>query len=229
MSNPPTIVVYTSITGGKDALKERQETEGLRFYAFLDEVTESATWRVYPALNLFHDPRRNARMHKVLCHQFFPKADYTVWIDGTIEVTADIRPLVLKMMEKCEIATFKHPERNCLYEEAEACKSNNLDAGPVIENQVERYRSQGFPRNAGLFESNVLIRKNSPKVRAFNELWWSEICRFSRRDQLSLPYALSKARLPMGIIPGNAQYMPHLNPKRNGSRYFRWYKHATKR
>jgi TOD1/MUCI70, glycosyltransferase-like domain len=223
-----TLLVYTCITGGKDDLKENQVTGGVPFYAFLDDEKASDVWRVCPAANLFRDPRRNARMHKILSHQFFPEVDYTVWIDGTITVTRDIRPLVAKLMAKCDMATFRHPERDCLYQEAEACKKYNLDDSSIIDRQMTLYRSKGVPENLGLFECNVLVRKNSPRVRRFNDIWWSELCSHSRRDQLSMAYAAREAGLAVGIIPGNAQNLPHINPRRSGNDYFAWSAHLNR-
>jgi len=223
------LVVYTCITGGKDDLKENQVRGGIPFHAFLDQNTDSKTWNVHSAVKRFSDPRRDARMAKILSHQFFPSAKYTVWIDGTITVTRDISPLVEKLMAHCDIATFRHPERDCLYQEGETCKKHNLEHCSIVDQQMQRYRNKGVPESVGLFETNVLIRKNNERVRRFNEIWWSEVCAHSRRDQLSMPYAAREAGLRIGIIPGNAQNLPQLNPKRSGNDYFRWSRHLNNR
>lgn len=225
MSTAPRIVVYTAITGGKDRLKENQVTAGLPFYAFLDEPVESDTWEVLPAMELFKDPRRNARCHKILAHQLFPDCEYSVWIDGTISVISDILPLIDGLMAGCDVATFRHPERRCLYKEAKTCMRFSLDDRATIEKQVAYYQGKNFAADAGLFETNVLIRRHCPRVAAFNNLWWSELCFHSNRDQISFPYAAWSTGLRIGIIPGNAQNLPHINPRRCGSEYFSWQKH----
>jgi hypothetical protein len=40
-------------------------------------------------------------------------------------------------------------------------------------------------------------------VRAFNELWWDEIQRGSKRDQLSSAYVARRVGLKVGIFPGS--------------------------
>ena len=227
MADPKNIVVYTSITGGKDSLKDNQVTAGIKFIAFLDQRVESSTWEVLPAINQFRDPRRNASMHKILAHQLFPTVKYTVWIDGTITIIRNLLPLLDKLMSACDVATFRHPERTCLYAEAEACKKFRLDDARIIDHQIGGYRSKRVPENLGLFETNVLIRKNNQRVRDFNNLWWSEICCHSRRDQLSMPVAARESGIRLAIIPGNAQNLPHVNPKRCGSDFFVWNPHLT--
>ena len=47
-------------------------------------------------------------------------------------------------------------------------------------------------------------------MERFNNAWWSEICRWSSRDQLSFPYVLSKfPKLKINVIEGNARNHPY--------------------
>ena len=53
------------------------------------------------------------------------------------------------------------------------------------------------------------------------EFWWSEIKSKSRRDQLSLPYALKKFKIEPGILDGHREkneysiFFKHNNSKYN--------------
>ena len=63
---------------------------------------------------------------------------------------------------------------------------------------MSRYRDEGFPRQFGLYETNVVLRKhNEPLVGKVDVDWWREIDSGSRRDQLSLTYVLWKDNADM--------------------------------
>jgi hypothetical protein len=47
-----------------------------------------------------------------------------------------------------------------------------------------------------------MLRRHTPAVNAFNEAWWDEIARGSKRDQLSFPYVARKVGLRYGTFPG---------------------------
>lgn len=80
-----------------------------------------------------------------------------------------------------------------MYEEAEECIRLGKDLPEVIEKQMERYRKEGYKADNGLVVTNVLVRKHTDKnVIKLMNLWWEEIERNSKRDQLSFNYACWK-------------------------------------
>ena len=187
-------VVYTSITGGKDNLIENQ-AEG-KFIAFTD--AKSKKWETKPPFNKFKDERRNSRVPKLLAHQFID-AEYSLWIDGNIRLLKPMEEL-LHYLDNHDIAMFKHPSRDCLYDEALVCAKYRFDDPEVIIEQVKKYEEEGFGKNRGLCEGGFILRRHTPKVEAFNNYWWSEYCRHSCRDQISIFYALDKAGLEPNMI-----------------------------
>ena len=44
-----------------------------------------------------------------------------------------------------------------------------------------------------------------PQVEAFNNAWWAEICRGSKRDQISLPVVVHKLGLKAKHITGSVR------------------------
>ena len=200
------IVVYTAITQGYDDLKEqpRHATEGADFVAFLSQPAPSRTWWPRPIHTSFSDPVRNAKIHKILPHIYFPDAAYSVWIDGavTIQYPHSIQQLVDLYLADCDLAVFQHELRTCIYQEAGVCLRRRLDDAAILWKQVCRYTREGYPPNAGLAECSVVLRRHTPAVNAFNETWWEEITRGSKRDQLSFPYVARKLGLRYGTLPG---------------------------
>jgi hypothetical protein len=95
-----------------------------------------------------------------------------------------------------------HPNRNCVYDEADACiEAGKGDRGEIRE-QMQRYRCRGFPKGAGLPENSVLLRRHhAPAVENTMETWWAEFRRGSSRDQLSFVYAAWETGFEYGLLP----------------------------
>lgn len=188
------MITFTSITGGKDRLIEEQPKG--HYVAFAEG--ESTTWEMRAPFNRFSCPRRNSRVPKILAHQFI-SAPYSLWLDGNLQLLKPFDEL-LYLLDDHDIAFFKHPTRDCLYDEAIECVRHGLDDPHVIAEQVKKYESEGFGKHKGLTENGFILRRHTPKVEAFNNYWWSEYCRHSVRDQISMYYALDKAGLEPKVI-----------------------------
>lgn len=148
--------------------------------------------------NKFSDPRRNSRIHKILIHKY-SDADVTIWIDGNMKMLISPEEMVERYLGDCDMALFKH-SRNCLYAEAMEVAKLGLDNVETIIEQAKYYEDKGFPKNKGLGQGGFIIRKKNRKTQVFNEAWWADYCRFSRRDQLSMMPAIEKAGLKVNFI-----------------------------
>lgn len=196
-------IIYTAITGGKDSLVKDQNFKGSDTQiAFLDfKPEDSGDWQVVQAYDRFKDPNRNAKIHKVLVHQYLD-CEYSLWIDGNIILDQPMEGLVDRFLNSADIALFTHYGRDNIYQEAKACKKLQLDDHGVIDKQVSVY-GDSVPN---LYECPVILRRHTSKVEKFNNYWWSEICRHSRRDQLSCPYVVDKLGIKvadMGVLYGS--------------------------
>src|SRR5436190_4059402 len=179
----PSIEIITAITGGKDIPVEQDYPVTV----FID------------AYDKFKDPRRNSRIQKLLPHKY-SDADITIWIDGNIKLLISPDEIVEKYLKDYDMAIFGHPSRNCIYQEAITCCKLKLDDIETLIEQVKYYEDHGYGKDKGLCEGGIMIRRNNDKVNRFNEAWWADYCRFSRRDQLSLMPALDKVGLNVNII-----------------------------
>jgi hypothetical protein len=216
-------IVYTAIAGGYDDLKPvpRAWRDEADFVAFLDEPQTVPGWEIRPLCQEFGDPCRNAKVHKVLAHRDFPKAKYSLWIDGSILIKSELslRQLFEKNLANQDLALFRHRYRNCLYAEAAACAELAKDSCEIISRQIARYQADGYPARNGLAECCVLWRRHTDRVRLFNEAWFDEIRLHSRRDQISFNYILSKHGLRYQELPGliskNEHFAmtPHRRPR----------------
>jgi len=199
------IAVYTVITGNRDPLRNEQVTDGADFICFTDNSNlKSNVWKIRRACNLFVDPSRNAKVHKVLAHKYLDGYKYVLWMDANISLIVPAKILVSKYLRKNNIALFRHNTgRNCIYDEANVCMNLKLDSIDLIKEQIFHYKKEGYPEHNGLFECTILLRKNCDEVKKFNNFWWVEICRYSKRDQLSFNYSLYKLGIKVGVMKGN--------------------------
>lgn len=224
MATPTPLKAYTAIAGGYDILRHTgRDPDDPRFVCFSDSAYLPGRvppyrylgWEIRPiawghpghALHAL-SPRMRAKRHQIMPHLDFPEADYSLYMDGTHVPVAGYRleRLAEVFLRDTDLATFVNPHRQCAYVEAAACIASGLDATDVIRQQMRRYRAEGFPRDHGLAGITMLLRRHTPAVRAFNELWWEEVQRGSTRDQLSFPYVAWKLGLEWTPIPGHCYY-----------------------
>jgi GT2 family glycosyltransferase len=197
-------VVYTAITGERDTLKDPLFVPpGWRFVCFTDSPhVRSSVWDVRPLAwsSPDGDPRRTARWHKVNAHTLFPDDRVSIWADASVRATNDWRRL-LWYLGSFGLASYLHPARDCLYDEAHECARLGLDDPGCIREQVARYRAAGYPAHYGLLETTILVRRHGdPDLVRFADLWWDEISKGSKRDQLSVNYVGWRLGLRFGVV-----------------------------
>ncbi len=201
-----TIVVYTAVSDGYDVLQPvSSKWKDARFVAFSDNPEQGGGWEYQPLCHDYTDPCRNAKIHKILPHRYFPEADFTIWIDGCVRIISEqsVSLLLDKFLKNADLAVFRHRIRDCAYEEAGVCIERGKDLPEVIERQMARYRIAGYPEAAGLAECTVLIRRNTAATRDFCEAWYAEINQYSRRDQLSFNYTTRRLDFRYNEMPGS--------------------------
>lgn len=211
------IVVYTVITGSYEALRPAKYS-GI---CLADGSLKLAKgWRIRKIKREHPDPRRASRHPKMMPHKYFPDAEYTIYIDGNVVLLRSPEKIVKDLLQEEDMALFQHPERKCVYKEAQKCIEYKKADSALVKEQMEHYRAEGFPAGQGLTACWVIIRRNTPKVQQFGEAWWKEYLRFTRRDQLSFDFVRWQAKLEYDRIPGNLF--------KGTSKYFRRGKHIRR-
>lgn len=215
-------VVYTCITDGYDNLREPEYVnENFDYICFTDNAEinkESKVWvtREIPSELKHLSKVKQQRCIKICPHKYLSEYDVSVWVDGSINIRGDLKQLTKKLCSENNNTIFigKHPQRNCIYDEANACVRLKKDVLENISPQIERYKKEGFPKQQGLVQTTVIIRRhNEPSCIDVMEMWKDELIKGSHRDQLSFNYALWKT---------NSKALRYLNPKIFNSTYFLW-------
>ena len=206
MSEPGArIVVLTALFGQRDTLLEPTLVNpACRYVCFTDRDFVSPTWDVIRVAPFHESKRRSARAFKLITHEFLD-AEYSLWVDATVEIGVDPEQFLERHLTHADIATFGHPWRDCVYDEIVACTKMGLDDPRALAAQASRYLEDGLPRHAGLFETGVLARRHSPRMRDFDEFWWDEYVRGSNRDQVSFGYCVWREAMVVQVIPGNVR------------------------
>lgn len=230
------ILVYSCVTGSYDNVKTAVlaatgvAEADVRYVLYTDQLAPGAApqpyqhpgsplvWELRPLIwRHLLCARRTARWHKVNSHLIPDKVDYTVWIDGTQRIKpVGLRAELLPHLKDAHaLATFQHPVRRCVYQEAQACCLRNKDNHQLMRNQVEQYRQKNYPPYRGLAETACVLRRVSHDVTNFNQMWWQQIQEHSFRDQLSFDYVAWCLDFSYGYIPGHREdsaffdFVPH--------------------
>ncbi|MDP9560497.1 UNVERIFIED_ORG: capsular polysaccharide biosynthesis protein [Rhizobium nepotum] len=196
-STPGKIAVVTAITGGFDNLLIPEVLEsGVDYICFSDQEMEGYGVFDIKKINYSNqDKRRIARYVKTNLISLLPGYEYIIWIDANIQLRCGVGGFVdeLKSSGKL-IAGIHHPTRLSCFEEGRAATASKLDDAELINNQLDRYRKIAGLGDERLIETNFMIfEATNGQTKACTDIWWSEIEFNSRRDQLSVNYALLQA------------------------------------
>lgn len=198
------LVVYTALVGAKeplanplDALPADASTDlELDFVCLTDNpALTSPVWRFMPIGQRHLPPEKLSRRPKALPHEYFPEADFSLYVDNTVRFkrlpqAADLatqRPYLLRM--------FRHGARTNPQQEAGAVVMLGYEDVDVVCRQMDFYAAQGPLEAIGpLSTCTVILRSHhDPVVKRFGQTWWESLLAFSKRDQLSVDYALREA------------------------------------
>ena len=208
------IVVYTAIIGEYDKLKDPLIVDkDVDYVCFTDsDKIKSRIWKVIKFDYLYRDPRRTARLLKVLPHLIFRRHKINLWIDASFLIKGSIKNFCKKYYNN-SLSCFPHNERDCVYEEIDdAIYKDNVK---TLRQQAEDYKKEGLPKNFGLISSGILLRNNlSEKVVKLMDCWANQIDIYSSRDQVSFSYCIWKLEekyllMPLNIF--NNDYFEHVN------------------
>ena len=190
------LIVYTCVTNGYDAVRRPSSIPGW------------ADWKAFSDAD-FKDNRRP----KLLPHEVFPEYDYSLWIDGNIDIVseefwAEIARLI---SEGVLYAGIPHPQRDDVYEESVRILKNDRAGAKALRHTVRHLIANNLPRHFGLNENSLVLRRhNDPRVVAFDKLWWEKFCSLCRRDQMTWPLCVLQTALPCSyILPKGSNIREH--------------------
>lgn len=208
------ICVLTANLGGFDTPvdpveQELPEDTHLRFHRF--------TYENFPPIADL-PPRFQYRIPKMFGWQLVPGFDVYIWLDGSFSFTrADCVEWFLEQLGDADIALFKHPWRNSMFEEVKHVEdylekgdkyiTPRYKGGLHKEQLADIYSDETY-RDDKLFTSTAFIYRNTEPVHDMLRMWWLHTSRYFTVDQIALPYVARNLRVQ--IIEENQYKIPYL-------------------
>lgn len=190
------VAVYSACISAYDtAIPPAKLNDRFDYVMFTDGVAlDCGGFTIRPAPFLHRDPVRSARFVKTHPHWLLEGYDVAIWVDSSIVLLEDLDDLVQEFVRSgCPVAGVPHQHRSRLSEEFEACIARGKDDPDVIERQRAAYAAAGF-ECADLVETGwMMFNLRDPRCARFLDAWWTEIETHSRRDQLSVNFAMRQA------------------------------------
>ena len=189
-------VVYTVITGEYDQVWEPLVVNPeWDYYCLCDSDTFTASvWKRIPYGEIYDpDPVRRQRKAKLLPWEFMRDYDYSIYVDGNIQIIGDLTEYIRWYAGDKSMLCFPHPSSNGLLYELSLIRMHRGKYYEAAKQQAELYLAEGYPDNFPMVSSAVLIRyHHDPKIKITMSSWWEEIQAKSIRDQISFGYACWK-------------------------------------
>lgn len=206
------IVICTAITNGYDELKTPEFVdERCDYICFTDNPeVKSDVWKIRP-IPTSGESNQSAKQIKVLTHCFLPEYDWSIWVDGKFCITGDLVRLLNVYAINSNFLSFMHYRRKSVFSEAEIIKRAGFEQAEIVDCMMKRYRQEGYTDENELIEGGVLWKRhNAPEIIRLMEVWWEEITRYSKRDQLSFNYCAWKIQVFCDMIDMNIYDNPYL-------------------
>lgn len=217
------ICVYTCITGDYDNLNEIAiKNNNVDYYCFTNnKKIKSKTWNVIyiedNELNNYYLSRKIKMLGHPLINENY---DVSIWVDGAIIFDKDIMEFYEAECDTKDYSffAFKHHSRDCLYDEINACARFKKDSIDKLKEHYKFLKKENYPKKSGLYEMTVFVKRhNDPIVKRTMNMWFDMIQEYSKRDQLSFMYCVSKTNLKIKSIDLNIW----------DNKYFSWKQHNS--
>ena len=138
------------------------------------------------------------KIFKVIPQRVFKNLKWHVYVAGKSSLKHNYSWFLeeVRSSNHSNIIAERHPKRIDIYEEGKEVKILRKAKKEIVDKQLQDYKDQGYPKNFGLLEGHFLFRNfGSSKIEVMSCMWFDEINRGSRRDQLSFNYVIWKLGL----------------------------------
>lgn len=201
------IAVVSAVYGAFDRVLpvDPAWTKDSDFFLFTDQVfPHLECWNSVDCEYENADTRRVARYVKTHLPSLFAHYEWVLWVDGNVLLCANPKHVVDYYADRqLDFVSFEHPLRSSVVAEAASCHFWAKDDTASLARDLAQKYNGGEVKDDILFETMVCLAKpGDAQVKATYEKWWSLIVQGSKRDQLSLPFAVkSTPELRHGFLP----------------------------
>lgn len=200
--------IYTCIIGAYDNLLQPEVVdESFDYILFVKRGMKTCerigVWQIRELEQEGEDNTILSRFPKMQPYLVLPEYDYSLWIDGNIAIRSEAFYDVVNQKVERGVAYsgVKHPNKDCVYQDIEACVHAMRDKSRHIFHALRFLLKVKFPSHYGMYENNIILRRHdSEKVRQFGKMWWELYLQYPRRDQFTAPYCLRECNLPFDYL-----------------------------
>jgi hypothetical protein len=191
-------LLYTVMTGEYDHLNEiSRPLRNWDYVCFTDNVhLQSRTWRFEPLKNeLDLDPVRLSRYYKINNHLVDSDYFLSVYIDANVRIRGNLDNFLSHALPSGKtLGLMLHPFHASLAEEVKLCVATGKDEASLLREQFRYYAEEkGFKDLMPHITGRLIIRRSGDKeTQELMETWFSQLLRWSRRDQMAFNYTLAQ-------------------------------------
>jgi hypothetical protein len=199
----PRRCVFTALMGDYEELNEQPMAlqSKLPFICFTDNPDlTSETWQIRLLPPMFGlDPARSQRDVKLRPFVHLPEYELSLYIDNSVLLTRPPEQIFEELAPASGIFLFRHSFRDSVLDEFLEVAKRGLDDQARIFEQLNHYSLlhpevlEERPYWGGM----LLCDHRIPTVRTTLDIWYANVLRYSRRDQLSVNAAFRQA----GFVP----------------------------
>ena len=203
--------VYTAVTGGYEAISDQPvaKDSSASFICFTDTdpslIEPGLGWTVIQTdLLIPWDPTRSARLLKARGHPALAEFDQTLWIDNRIRLLTPPEDLLGEWLAdpSVDMALPNHSYRETVDDEFQAVLFSALD-DPARVRELRYFLSQSAPRvlaERPYWTAMIARRAGTTRATQACDLWADLILRHSRRDQLTINFALRQSGVSVNRV-----------------------------
>lgn len=196
----PSVVVFTASYGNSGALTDPREcSPGVQYICFTDNPRLKSNVWSFRICAPSPNPLMQTKVCKILAHESLD-CDASLWIDKGVELQSLEQTF---QYLSSNVALRRHQRRNCIFDEAIHCKAVRRGDPNLIDRSIHRYMNEAHPRDYGLWDTDVVLRRHNESTKAFNLEWWQEVFTGTPQDQISLPVVIRRLATSFETLPRN--------------------------
>jgi len=225
--NKDELIIYTVLIGSNNEglnIQPHIKYSKYRHVCLTDNKhLRSEDWEIIHVDPIFpEDHSRSQRYFKLKPHIIFPNYKYSLYFDNTIIFKIKIDKFIDEILKDISInedeAFFlapRHSYRKELLSEFKiALKYNRANHFKIYEQLKHYVQTNQITLKERPFWAGILLRNhNNVKMINHSEIWFSHLCRYTRRDQLSLLFSAQQAKINIsGFNIDNRKSKYHIWP-----------------
>jgi hypothetical protein len=189
---------YTVVTGNYDHLNEiSKPLPNWDYVCFTDNPElQSRSWRIELLTNEFDlDSVRLSRYYKINNHLVDSDYYLSVYVDCNMRIRGNLDNFVSQALPAGKtLGVMLHPFHSSLAEEVEDCRMTGKDDETLLREQYRYYiEKKGFDDKYPHINARLMIRRSKDAgIQELMETWFSQLLRWSRRDQVAFNYSLGQ-------------------------------------